>query len=166
MREVRASKLFSKSIIAALSLAAIVVVSVPVSLAQEQQEFDRRRGLFEKFTEIGQKAEQRKDYLLAVGMYEAALERSIRTAEQEPKYVDTLTSIIRCYINLSYYWRVEPVLKKLLPVFEQNPRLYSSKTEEALMAYSALLRKSGRQNDALTNDQLVGVLSEKRSQTK
>jgi hypothetical protein len=65
---------------------------------------------------------------------------------------------VRCYTDLGYYWRVELVAKKLLPVLEQQPKLFSSKTSDALKNYSRLLKKVGNERDCAKYEQLIEKL--------
>lgn len=113
--------------------------------AQDQERFSF---LFEKFTEIARKAEEKKDFQTACGMYEAALENTSFSKAERSKHAETLASIIRCYTKNGYYWRIKPFMNKLLAVLEVDLNLITPAVREVLTSYSDLLAKLGKETDA------------------
>lgn len=158
----RRSNLAKNFIVATMALAIIFVASARLCFAQDQDEAQRRRLLFEKFVEVAQKAELRNDYLMAVGMYEAAIDR-ISGQEQ---YVSTLGNISRCYLKVGYYWRSESVLEKLIAVLEQKPSLITTSTLQTIKEYSEFLGRLKKESRAAHYLQVLERLSKSQEKSK
>lgn len=158
----RRSSLARNLVVVTVALAISFVASVRLSLAQDQEEAQRRRLTFEKFVEIGQKAERRNDYLMAVGMYEAAIDR----ISGQDQYASTLGNISRCYLKLGYYWRVEPISEKLIAVLEQKPALITSSFLQTIKEYSELLGRLKKENRAAHYLQVLERLSKSQEKSQ
>lgn len=144
-------------------LASALICSITPAFAQVDETTQSQFNLFEKFSEIARSAESRGDYSLAVAMYESALERTNTSAGHENKIVDTLARIASCYTQLGYYWRVDPVVHRILGAVEPKPQLYNQRVSKALTDYATLLRKVNRGAQAESYVQLNQVLANSQS---
>lgn len=148
------SKLIRRLTAFQLALVAAFATSADFSFAQEplkdkekdkeQEEAQRRQFLFSKFLEVGKKYEAAQNYVMAVGMYEAALDK-INGQEQ---YVTALTLTARCYRKLGYFWRTDTILEKLTAAIKQNPSLLTTTVIEAFNSQIELLQLLKRENEA------------------
>lgn len=151
----RSRRISASLILLALSL---MCSSAPAS-AQVDETTKTQSNLFEKFSEIARSAENRGDYSLAVAMYESAMERTNTSKGHEHRIVDTLARIANCYTQLGYYWRVEPVVQRILGTVEPQPRLYNQRVSKALTEYANLLRNLNKDAQAESYVQLNHVLA-------
>lgn len=143
-----------------LAATAIFIAGICPAQAQDRSRFN---WLFDKFTEVGIKAEQNCDIQMACGMYESALENTSFSSTDKVKYTQTLASLIRCYSKSGYYWRVEKYFDKLSAILESDPTLLSTAVREAMNGYVALLEDSGRTQDSIFFRRRVDKLLERSS---
>jgi len=122
----------------------LLILVAPWSQEVKAQDRTQLNFLYGKFVESAQQAELRQDFQTAVGMYEAALERTSTAADEDPRRIKALTGIIRSYTKLGYFWRYEPALTRLIALLEGNQTLINATIKNDLRDCTALLTARGK----------------------
>ncbi|MBZ0188448.1 MAG: hypothetical protein K8F91_19525 [Candidatus Obscuribacterales bacterium] len=150
--------------LALASLLSVLALPFQINAVEAQEKLNDHppvADLYRVFESVARRSEQAGEDVLAAGMYEETLEQAVRYGQLDGRYIDTLCRLADTYTRMGYSWRAEPLLSKALESIRQKPSLYNQTVKNALTNYAALMRKSKKDKEAASYEDLCQLLSQK-----
>ncbi len=110
--------------------------------------FKPQGGLWETYIAAGAKAYQQGDYTEAEKQWVAAVKEAERSAPPDLPVGVSIMALERVYEAQGRYAEAEPLIKRALAIWEEALGPEHPHVATALENYAALLRKTGRDNEA------------------